>query len=180
MGGICTEQQLAEWMNQYGNLVYSVCMKFTGDAVTSEDLTQETFLAAYRTADHFTGGSEKAWLCRIAANKSVDYLRRRKHECVEPDLTFQEKTAPMQEEPVQQLLEQEAVMLLQRCIDGLPVRYREAATLYYEKGFTAREISEKTGQNLKTVQTHILRARQKMRQTYGKEMQENGYPSLSG
>lgn len=180
MDGICTEQQLAEWMEHYGNLVYSVCLKLTGDAATSEDLTQDTFLAAYRAADHFSGGSVKAWLCRIAANKSVDHLRRQKHECVEPEMTFREGTAPLQEEPMQRLLDREATVLLQRCIDGLPDRYRETATLYYEKGCTAREISEKTGQNLKTVQTHILRARQKLKQAYGKEMQQNGYTSLSG
>ena len=62
-------------MNQYGNLVFSICLKTTGDYFASEDLAQETFIAAYKAYDSFDGSNEKAWICRIAGNKSIDYLR---------------------------------------------------------------------------------------------------------
>ena len=47
----------------------------TGDYFAAEDLTQETFLSAFRHMDSFTGTNEKAWLCRIASNKCIDYLK---------------------------------------------------------------------------------------------------------
>ena len=47
-------------------------MPDVGDA---QDLTQETFLAAWRAIDRCPPGFEKQWLARIAANKAKDYLR---------------------------------------------------------------------------------------------------------
>ena len=62
-------------VDTYQNLVFSVCYKVTRDYFAAEDLAQETFLSAYKNLDGFEGGNEKAWLCRIATNKSIDYLR---------------------------------------------------------------------------------------------------------
>ena len=47
-------------MDQYKNLVFSVCLKLTGDHFTAEDITQETFIAAYRHLEDFDGRDEKA------------------------------------------------------------------------------------------------------------------------
>ena len=62
-------------VDTYQNLVFSVCYKVTRDYFAAEDLAQETFLSAYKNLDGFEGGNEKAWLCRIATNKGIDYLR---------------------------------------------------------------------------------------------------------
>ena len=63
-------------MNQYQNLIFSICLKLTGDYFIAEDLTQETFISAYHHLDKTRPGEEKAWLCRIASNKSIDYVRK--------------------------------------------------------------------------------------------------------
>ena len=47
----------------------------TGDYFAAEDLAQETFISAYKHLNEFDGQSEKAWLCRIAGNKCIDYHR---------------------------------------------------------------------------------------------------------
>ena len=41
----------------------------------AQDLTQETFLSAYKKSTEFDGRYEKAWLVRIATNKCLDYLK---------------------------------------------------------------------------------------------------------
>ena len=56
-------------MQDYKNLIFSLCLRMTGDYFTAEDLTQDTFLAAYEHLSSFDGRQEKAWLCRIAANR---------------------------------------------------------------------------------------------------------------
>ena len=55
-----------------------------GNYFEAQDLTQETFLSAWGALDRFDGQHEKAWLCRIAANKCTDFLRRRRLQLV-PD-----------------------------------------------------------------------------------------------
>ncbi len=71
----CTESRLEELIDTYDKLIFSICYKLTGDYFISEDLMQETFLAAFQKYDTFDGANEKAWICRIATNKSIDYLR---------------------------------------------------------------------------------------------------------
>ena len=75
MEKIDSKENFIRLIRQYQNLVFSICLKLTGDYFAAEDLTQETFLSAYRHLEEFTGQAEKAWLCRIAGNKCVDYLR---------------------------------------------------------------------------------------------------------
>ena len=49
----------------------------TKDYFTAEDLTQETFLSAFRHFKNFDGDNEKAWICQIAVNKCLDYQKRK-------------------------------------------------------------------------------------------------------
>lgn len=61
---------------EYQDLIFSICYKFTANYFDAEDLAQDTFLAAYKNYASFDGANERAWLCRIATNKSLDYLKR--------------------------------------------------------------------------------------------------------
>ena len=47
MGEIDSKEKLIELMSQHKNLVFSVCLKMTGDYFAAEDITQETFISAY-------------------------------------------------------------------------------------------------------------------------------------
>ena len=60
---------LERMVGQYQNLIFSICYRIVGDYFEAQDLTQETFLAAYRNLGSFDGTNEKAWLTRIATNK---------------------------------------------------------------------------------------------------------------
>lgn len=62
-------------VRQYQGLVYTVCHQLVPDVGEAQDLTQETFLAAWRSIDRCPPGFEKQWLARIASNKAKDYLR---------------------------------------------------------------------------------------------------------
>ena len=62
MGKTDSKEKLIELMSTYKNLVFSVCLKLTGDYFAAEDITQETFISAYEHINEFDGSSEKAWL----------------------------------------------------------------------------------------------------------------------
>ena len=70
------EEVLERLIRQYQNLIYSICYRLTGDYFDAEDLAQDTFLSAYKNLSRFDGANERAWLCRIATNKCIDYLKR--------------------------------------------------------------------------------------------------------
>ena len=70
-----TTLEFSAMVQKYQSLVYTVCHQLVPDAGDAQDLTQETFLAAWRAIDRCQSGFEKQWLARIAANKAKDYLR---------------------------------------------------------------------------------------------------------
>ena len=67
----------------------------TSDYFASEDLAQETFLSVYRHLEEFDGRYEKAWVCRIATNKCLDYLQSAgRRNIPTADLGFESARAP--------------------------------------------------------------------------------------
>lgn len=86
--GSCTKEQLTVLIDTYDKLVFSICYKLTGDYFAAEDLMQETFLSVFQKYDTFDGVNEKAWISRIATNKSIDYLRSASHRSVPVEDTF--------------------------------------------------------------------------------------------
>ena len=167
---INSKDNFIKLIDKYQNLVFSVCLKFTGDYFAAEDLTQETFLSAYQHWQEFDGQSEKAWLCRIAGNKCIDYRREAARRMVPTlDEEMPEKQSGQEDGPLQKILNREAVRELERCCEVLESPYRETAKAYFLEGKTAKEISENTGDGLKTVQTRIYRARELLKKCYGRE-----------
>ena len=69
------EEYLEYLIDQYQNLIYSICLKSVGNPFDAEDLTQEVFLSAYKSLAHFDGLYEKAWLSKIAVRKCLDFLK---------------------------------------------------------------------------------------------------------
>ena len=163
------EENLIRLMNQYGNLVFSICLKTTGDYFASEDLAQETFIAAYKAYDSFDGTNEKAWICRIAGNKSIDYLRSAERRSVP---TSDEEMPPLTDEhDPQHLYGAKSIMEdVERECMRLPEGYRDVSVRFFVQGQTAREIATETDCKLKTVQTKIHRAKEMLKKSIGKEM----------
>ena len=141
----------------------------TSDYFASEDLTQDTFLAAYSHLKDFDGKYEKAWLCRIATNKCLDYLQSAGRRAVPTEDVGADEASAYEHTPEGVLLEEEVRRtLLDRC-RSLKPPYDEIAKAYYYDEMDAAEIAAKRGMKLKTVQTQIYRARSMLRKMYGKE-----------
>ena len=166
---VCTEKRLAEMIDSYDKLVFSICYKLTGDYFAAEDLAQETFLSAYQRYETFDGENEKAWLCRIATNKSIDYLRSASRRNVPTEDSFFETEVEKRGSPEEICMEEEIKNRLKACCDDLKPPYKEVAKAYYLYEESPKEIALRLGQNVKTIQTQIYRAREMLKKSYGKE-----------
>lgn len=165
----CSEGRLKELIDTYEKLVFSICFKIAGDYFTAEDLAQETFLAAFQKYDTFDGSNEKAWICRIATNKSIDYVRSAGRRSVPTEDSFFEAVNEKNESPEDQCIEDEIKQQLKKNCESLKPPYDEIAKAYYLQEMSAAEIAARRKQNLKTIQTQIYRARNMLRGIYGKE-----------
>ena len=65
------------WVDQHGDALFRFAVARLRDRDAAEEVVQETFLAALRARDRFTGAStERTWLVGILKNKVVDRIRR--------------------------------------------------------------------------------------------------------
>jgi len=159
----CTKDKLAELIDTYDKLVFSICFKLTGDYFAAEDLAQETFLAAFYKYGSFDGHNEKAWICRIATNKSIDYLRSASRRNVPVEDSFFELTVEQRGSPEDICLEAEVRSQLERCCNELKAPYSQVAKDYYLAELSPKEIASKQGKSVKTIQTQLYRAREMLR-----------------
>lgn len=163
------QEPFTQMVHKYQNLVFSICVKMTGDYFAAEDLTQETFLSAYRHKEEFDGKNEKAWLCRIASNKCIDYSRQAARRMVPTEDEVLGSHPARAGGPEEQCIEEVVREELQEKCGQLKPPYDEIAKLYFCEEHPAGEIAELKQKNLKTVQTQIYRARAMLRKLYGKE-----------
>lgn len=171
-GRIRREEQLTELIDSYQNLVFSICYKMTTDYFAAEDLAQDTFLSAYEHLKNFDGVNAKAWICRIATNKCIDYLSasgRRSIPTEDVYLENDKEAAPGADTPENICMENEVKETLLINCQRLKPPYNEIAKAYYYDEKEVKEIAADRGQKLKTVQTQIYRARAMLRKIYGKE-----------
>lgn len=156
---ISTEEQLEELLKSYERLVYSICLKMVKNPFDAQDLTQETFLSAYKKLPEFDGCYEKAWISKIATNKCLDYLKNsaRKTELRE-ELYFKE-IEDQRAGPEESYLDQESREFVLSVCEKIKPPYDQIAKKHFYEEKSAREIAQETGKNIKTVQTQIYRAR---------------------
>lgn len=140
-------------------MVYTVCLRNCGNPFDAEDLMQETFLAAYKSLDTFNREKEQAWICKIALNKCLDFLKSSGRRQVPMEEVMSESDVGECVLPEQIYLRKESEAAVRKLCQSLKEPYASVAIEHFLEGKTAREIAENTGQGLKTVQTHIFRAK---------------------
>ena len=61
---------------KYFSVVYGYILSISGDPLTAEEITQDTFFKALKKIDDFRGESTlKVWLCQIAKNTYFNYVK---------------------------------------------------------------------------------------------------------
>ena len=159
-------------MQRWQPYVYTVCFRFVQDAARAEDLTQETFLAAYLHRDSCPVGNEKFWLTRIAVNKARDHLRSawaRHVQLAEEDGDDPPALPTAADQPEQQLLTVEGYAALRQEVLALPPPYREVARAVLLEQRTPEQTAALTGRPVKTVYTQLERAKKRLRKKIGED-----------
>lgn len=111
---------------------------------------------------------EKAWLCRIATNKCLDFIKKTDRQSIPTENDYFAIQSDEEASPEQKVLENEVKMQLKEQCINLKAPYREIAIDYFYHELLPSEIAMKTGKNIKTVQTQIYRARTLLQKSYRK------------
>lgn len=152
----------------YRDKIHRYILRMVKNPAEAEDLTQETFLRAYRRRDSL--GDPKAvrgWLYRIATNVCLDRLRQRRplvsidSEEGAGQLEAAVSTSPSGLEVTER---NETSACVQRCLDFLPDTYRAAILLHEAHSLTAVEIADLLGVKVGTVKMRLHRGHRMLQQ----------------
>jgi RNA polymerase sigma factor (sigma-70 family) len=144
--------------------VYGLALTMVGDRAVAEEISQETFLRAWRHAGAYDPrrGRVATWLLSIARNVSIDHLRMRRTEPVDPEELRSRESAMWAkvelDEPGEEMAD------LRAALETLPAEQRRAVLLAALFGFTAREIGAIEDTPLGTAKTRIRSAMIKLRE----------------
>ncbi len=141
--------------------VYALCLRLAGDPGRAEELTQDTFVRAWRKLGSFRGDAAfSSWLHRIAINTvyqagRAEKRRRARHHRAQ---------GPAGEGATARAAPGLKVDL-ERAIAGLPPGARSVFVLYDIEGYRHAEIAELTGLAVGTVKAQVHRARRLLRES---------------
>lgn len=129
----------------------------TKDVHLSEDLTSSTFEKAWAHRKSFHGGSERAWLYKIAHNALIDHWRKSKELVMGDVESLQEDAALSAAEILDKNLELEK---LQRAVDMLPSEMKAVIRLRFIEDLSCRQVADKLGlteSNVRVIQYRALK-----------------------
>ena len=160
-----TRADLERWfdtlLSAHGPALGRLAASYTRGAAEREDLLQEIVFAIWRALPRFRGEcSERTFLFRIAHNRAISYLGRRRILAADADEELEVRSeAPDPERALS--IEQEGQRLLE-AIRQLPLPYRQVVTLTLEDMAYA-EIGDVLGISESNVGARLTRAREMLR-----------------
>jgi RNA polymerase sigma factor (sigma-70 family) len=157
-----------ELFDQHRSSINHIIAKIVRNPDEARDLVQETFikafssLASYRFEYRFS-----TWLYKIAANNSIDYLRKKKFNAFSLDKPIKTKDGEVTMElpdnsynPEQHYSSKIRSNTIQEAIDSLPPKYKDVITLRHQEDYSYEEIASRLRIPVGTVKARIFRARE--------------------
>lgn len=171
-------------IRRYQNYVYRLCYLVMRSEQDAEDMTQETFIRAFRALPRFEirkGTSFEAWLYRIAVNACRSRMRRKWYQVLPwPDPAPQLVSAP-EKQPDRMLIQGERRGRILAAIDCLGEKHRLVVILRYYAGLSNEEIARILSIPSGTVRSRLHIARKRLRDILAEQEEgEEERVALSG
>lgn len=163
---------LEELISRYEERVYNLAYRMVGNREDAEDVLQDTFLNVIRYLDRFQGRSSfSTWLYRVAANAALTRLRKQ-GKMVKSEDEFLDNVYAVQQaanagapladwsnSPVQELLNEEAILQMNQAIAEMPEIYRAVFVLRDIEEMSTAEVADVLEISEAAVKSRLHRAR---------------------
>lgn len=155
-------------VERYQRTGYNFFLRLTGNPEDAEDLTQELFVAIYRSAGRYRSDAPfKAFFYRIASNLSASHLRKRKLRAAPSIDEMAERgidvaSARHEDDPALSLGGREMRRRYEAALADLPRDWRIALELRVNGELTYEEIAGAMGKSVSAVESILVRARERI------------------
>ncbi len=162
------QKAYAALVDKHRAAVFHIIFRIVHHEEIANDLVQETFmkafasLASYRSEYRFS-----TWLYKIAANSSIDHLRKKRIQALSLDRPVDTGDGTMEIEvpdnsfnPELALVRKQQRFSIEEAIEALPPKYREVIVFRHKDDKSYEEIADLLGIPVGTVKARIFRARE--------------------
>jgi RNA polymerase sigma-70 factor (ECF subfamily) len=165
----------SEWVENYGDALYSYALSRLRDRSAAEDAVQDTFLAALQARDKFSGKSPaQTWLIGILKHKIIDLIRKQSRESPMEELPEEDPVLHLlfdpkghwrsglrewQVNPEKALDRKEFMETLAGCLKNLPQKLANVFTLRELEGLDSDEVCKVLGVSSTNLWVMLHRAR---------------------
>lgn len=148
-----------ELYEHYAGRMLGICLRYTGERESAQDLVHDGFLKIFGSLDKFTyrgEGSLRAWMERVMVNTVLQHLR--KNDVMNQTMDLDDVTE-VGEEPDAAEVERIPQQVLMQFIKELPDGYRMVFNLYTLEEKSHREIAQLLGINERSSASQLFRAK---------------------
>lgn len=173
-----SQQQLFQTF--FGKMMV-VCMRYTNDRDTAQDILQDAFIKAFDKMGDFTfTGSFEGWLRRIMVNTAIDHFRKSKHlielienqnysDELENENDFGEEDDKMEENSWENLSSDDILAAMQE----LSPAYQTVFNLYVMENYQHKDIAEMLNISVGTSKSNLAKARANLKKILEKKFLVN-------
>src|SRR5436309_12588115 len=171
-------ESLAKLILPYGPALYLGALRLTRNPAEAEDVRQEAFLKAISRLEQFNGSQDEtrddlhAWVSRIAANASIDVIRKRRDgrlcSLEEPngagDETLGSNATACEDNPEERFARREIRRLMADAITRLAPDQRQACLLRDVLQYSTQEVAARLGISAMAGRLRLFRAHRRLRE----------------
>lgn len=175
----------ATLLGKYQRMVATTCLGLVGNPADADDLTQDVFLELYESLPSFRNESKlSTWVYRIAVNKSINFLKRRKRHTLfsalnplgkgDGEYSINQIFASESVEADHQIRAEEQKAVLKASIARLPENQRIAFVLSKYQELSYKEIAEVMGVTVSSVESLLFRAKTNLQKDLADYVKKRG------
>ena len=148
-------------VDNYSELLYSVCRRYTGDDTKAQDVLQETFIRIFKSFKTYDPekGALSSWMRRIAVNCALKSLKKKSLEVSNLSVLDYDQKYSVEPEALSKMSHDDLLKIVQT----LPEGYRQVFNLSVIEGFNHKEIGEMLGIEAVSSRSNLSRAKQLLR-----------------
>jgi len=148
-------------VDNYKGMIYTLAYKMTKSREEAEEISQDTFIKAYKNLSKFKGDSKfSTWLYRIGYHAALDAIKKNKNTFEINEVTFNQIKSV--EDVLEGIERKERAAILDKCLMQLPEDERSIIWMFYYDELSLKEITEVTELSQANIKVKLHRARKRL------------------